>query len=401
MLDFYEDKSFARKRISFVIQEHPEGKETIWFEPYLLKSQSKFGFLIDYKFRRNIDKPFSKRMQQLSLSLDKYGRENKSFYADRFAKIQEFIDQNSTIISPLNGQGNAINVDLKLLRLTAMMLDKKTYIFHNSMTHNSQYIGIKQFSPFENLADNPTIYFVYRKGERHLSVELYKALRGDSFPNIFPGMKKMFGIEFDGKTVVGIPITNFDETEMMEVRDKILSASSDKPKIALLIAPWKSDDEEDSEEYFRVKHIFISSKIPTQVVRAETLEKSSRLQWSASNIGLQCFAKLGGKPWKVHARHQRCLIIGIGQSHRVDWINQERKICRYYAYSVLTDSSGLFKELKVLGIADDEENYLHQLKSSIEQILAQYGKSYDHYVIHAPYKIRKVELDSIEEVLRL
>ena len=90
-MHFDEERDFARKRVVFTLQTYHEGETAIWLQAYYLKSVKKFGFLIDFWFRKSSDTPFSKRVQQLSLSLDQYGKENRNFYSDRYDKIQEFI----------------------------------------------------------------------------------------------------------------------------------------------------------------------------------------------------------------------------------------------------------------------------------------------------------------------
>lgn len=392
-----QDIGFARKRVLFTLQEHPEGIEIVWLQAYYLKSARKFGFLIDFHFKKNDDVPFSMRVQQLSLSLDKHGRENKNFYSDRYDKLQDFINRYFEEIFPLRNESNSIGVARKLIQLPTKSLEKKNYVFSDEHTHDSQFMGIKQYRPLEALDRNPTIFFVYRQQDRLVSLDLYKALRGERFPTVFPGTETMFGFSMTPSNVRGIVVSDFKESEMQRVRDTLLE-SGNGPVLAILVAPWDDEEVEDSQDYFRTKHIFVSARIPSQVVRLYTLERDYRLQWSTSNIALQCFAKLGGKPWKVQPRHRRCLIIGIGQSHRESYSNGKRSIEKYYAYSVLTDSSGLFKELRVLGRSNEPREYLDQLKKNVAGIVRDHRETFDRFVIHAPYKIRADELDSIKEV---
>lgn len=398
--EFYEHKDFISQKIYFIQEKHLEGDEIISFESFFLKSASKFGFLVDFNFKKKPDIPFSKKVQQLSLSLDKYGRENKSYYVDRFNKIQEFIVSNIDKIFPLALNSEPISIEKKLLQLPAKTLSKKIYIFGNDNTHNSQFMGIKRFNPLENLEGEPKIFFIFRESDRLLSLDLYEALRGKRFPNLFPGMFKMFNINLSTVNVKGIPVSNFSLDEMIIAKNKIIDSKIDCPVIAIMIAPWNEEDKESSKEYFQAKYIFIKDKIPTQVVRVHTLEKDTRLQWSVSNIALQCFSKLGGKPWIVQAKHKNCLIIGIGQSHRQTIVNGKRTIEKYYAYSILTDSSGLFKEIKVLGKSDKKEDYLTQLKENINEIITENSNHFNNFVIHAPYKIRTYELKAIEDLIK-
>jgi len=395
-LQFDEENDFAVKRISFTLKTEPEGESTIWLQAYYLKSVRKFGFLIDFRFKKKADVPFSKRVQQLSLSLDQYGRENRSFYSDRYDRVQEFVATYFNRVFPLRYEDGVMEVSNRLVNLPANTLDKKQYLFCDDQIDSSQFMGLKRFGPLVSLDQKPYLFFVYREHDRLASLELYKALRGETFPNIFQGTEKMFGFPVTSQNVKGLAVSSFAKDEMERVRDTILSGNH-TPVLVVLIAPWENDDEEDSQEYFRTKHVFVKAGIPSQVVRLFTVERDTRLQWSTSNIALQCFSKLGGKPWKVKPKYGRCLIIGIGQSHREVVSNGIRHIERYYAYSVLTESSGLFRELRVLGQSQNRDDYLTELKQSIERIVLDNRDSFDRFVIHAPYKIRRDELKSIQE----
>lgn len=397
-IEFEEHNSRFEKNIFFILQTYPEGREVISLQSYYLKAKEEFGFLIDFRFQKNEDTPFSKRVQQLSLSLDKYGKENRSFYSDKYNKIQYFVNKFIDHIFPLEYEPNSIDINSKLTQITADTLDKKIYVFRNEKTCNSQFVGVKRFSPLSALSKTPKIFFVFRQKDRLLSLDLYKSLRGDKFPSLFPGTETFFGFPMSRQNVEGITISSFEEGEIELARDKIIRSGS-SPCIALLIAPWNREEDEDSEDYYRTKHTFASAQIPSQVVRRYTLEKDSRLQWSTSNIALQCFVKLGGMPWKVRPRHNRCLIIGVGQSHRESFENGRRRIEKYYAYSVLTDSSGLFKELRILSRSDKPQEYIDQLSKSIETIVGDYSDEFDSYVIHAPYKIKEQSLEAIKNTL--
>jgi Piwi domain len=398
-ISFREEFDFTGRRVSFTLNHYEEGEEIVWLQSYYLKSERQFGFLIDFHFRKKRDVPFSRRVQQLSLSLDSKGRENKNYYSDRYDKVGQFISKYFRAIFPLPHGDQPIKVSEKLIRLDASALDKKRYVFCNGQSNDSQFTGIKSCGPFSSLVSTPTIFFVYRQQDRLLSLDLYRALRGETFPNIFPGTEKMFGFSLTPQNLKGIAVSDFRIAEMERVRNIARSKIADGPVLVVLIAPWNDEDQEDSQEYFIAKHTFVSAQIPSQVVRLYTLEQDSRLKWSASNIALQSFAKLGGKPWIVQPKHGRCLIIGLGQSHRENYSDEKRQIEKYYAYSVLTDSTGLFKELRVLGCSDDSTNYLKQLRSSIQRIVEEHSESYDRFVIHVPYKIRKRELNSVRQVL--
>ncbi len=72
------------RRIGFFIKDYREGHETVWIEPFFLKTKKVFGVLADFEFRKAEGVTFGKKIQQLSLSLDKNYKENRNFYVDRF-----------------------------------------------------------------------------------------------------------------------------------------------------------------------------------------------------------------------------------------------------------------------------------------------------------------------------
>ena len=115
------------------------------------------------------------------------------------------------------------------------------------------------------------------------------------------------------------------------------------------------------------------------------------MKWSAAGIGLQIFAKLKGTPWKVRPRTERCLIVGIGQAHR----EVNKRIERFFAYSVLTDSSGDFAEVRVLGDAQEEDQYIESFSASLWKIFEDYSDRFSSFVVHTTFAIRRSELDSI------
>jgi len=147
--------------------------------------------------------------------------------------------------------------------------------------------------------------------------------------------------------------------------------------------------------YYNTKFLSISHEEPCQVVTVDTLKNRSTLKWAAASIGLQLFAKAGGIPWKVLPSNERCLIIGLGQAHD----EEDGKVKRYFSYSVLTDSSGIFKDIQVLSHSSIESNYLNDLGDKLQDLIQKHAQEYDKFAIHSPFKIRKNELDIIKNKL--
>ena len=64
-------------------------------------------------------------------------------------------------------------------------------------------------------------------------------------------------------------------------------------------------------------------------------------------------------------------------------------------FSVLSDSSGLFREIRVLGESPDRSTYISALRSNLRQVLEESAASFNRVVIHTSFKLRYEEIDAI------
>ena len=386
-----------RPRIEIVIGEFPEGRQVMSIEPYFQRNIQKFGFLLDFRFHPvapNID---SIPAQKLSLSLDEDGKSNKDYYADRWIQNVRFVGTYFPKIFPLYLAPNQkLLVLSKPAETVHKLLDRKHYIVGNRQQYNSQFMGIKKFGPLRMAPDDSRLYFIYREAEQPLSRMLFRALRGDTF-RTFEGMQRMFGCPISSKNVQGVKISSFTDSEIDRIRDQLDRVAKTKNIVPVIITPFsRLDQPEQNRAYWKLKHAFLSKGIPIQVVSTKTMTDREQLKWSVAGIGLQIFAKAGGQPWKVQPKTPHCLIIGIGQAHQLS----ESGIERYFAYSILTDSSGVFREVRVLANADREDQYIDSFSANLQQIVKRYSSEFSNFAVHSTFSIRRAELDAIADVLQ-
>lgn len=384
------------RRIEITTEAFPEGKQVVSLEPYLLRSIGKFGFLADFRFRPTEEYRGTRQAQQLSLSLDKNGQQNSNYYADRHAHLVSFVNRFHDIIFPVHLPGGfRLQVARQLVKLSPERLDVKTYMVGADRESKSQFMGVKRNGPLEKCPDDAGLYFIFKEEHRPLSRELFLALRGDTF-HTFPGMEEMFHLPVSGNRVKGDALEDFSDREIKRIRDRVVADAAGRKVVPIFLTPFSRHDEpEENEAYWKLKHAFLSKGLPIQVVASETVSNKNKLKWSASGIGLQVFAKLGGIPWKVRPRTDRCLIVGIGQAHQVS----ESGIERFFAYSVLTNSSGVFEEVRVLGEAKEEEHYYESFLTGLRKIFEDYSDRFSSFVVHSTFKIRRRELQYISEAL--
>ena len=388
-----------RKSVEIVQQVHVQGSEVVILEPYFLRSKWIFGFLVDFRFHPNEDHRRTRKALQLSLSLDRHGQQNLSYYADRYTQFATYLDGLHKQIFPLKlPREQTLATESRLVAITPSILDMKKYVVGSEVESRSQFMGVKQSGPFRKI-DKPQdtqLCFLYRQEDRTLSHDLYRALRGDTF-RTFPGMQEMFNFPLSKDNVKGVALKNFSISEINRIRDEVSPYATSRRLVPIVLTPFSRHDQpEDNAHYWHLKHAFLSCGLPIQVVATETVSDKNILKWATASIGLQIFAKAGGTPWKVQPRIERCLIVGIGQAHR----KIDEHFERYFAYSVLTNSSGEFKEVRVLGDERDESKYLEAFGANLGQIFKDYSSQFSNFVVHSTFAIRRNELDRISAALQ-
>ena len=388
-----------RPRVEILKDKFPEGSQVISLEPYLLRSRGKrgkFGFLANFHFHPAEGHRGTPRARQLSLSLDKHGQQNLNHYADRYSHFVDYVKKFHNRIFPIcMPSGQKVAVGSRFVELDPKTLDMKKYVFGYGRESMSQFMGVKQAGPFEKNDQNTHLYFLYRQEDRPLSHDLYRALRGDTF-GTFPGMESMFRFPISKKNVSGAILSDFSSREIHRICNQVVADTAGRKVVPIVLSPFsRLDEPEDNKPYWELKHAFLSNGMPIQVVATDTVADKNKLKWSTAGIGLQLFAKAGGKPWKVRPRNERCLIVGVGQAHH----RSEEGIDRFFAYSVLTDSSGVFEEVRILGKNRDSEHYIESFSSNLRKIFSDYSSRFSSFVVHATFAIRRCELDSIAEAL--
>lgn len=386
-IKLYNHKNdFNELRTYFEIERFAEGVRSVWLEPYFLKKNNKFGFLIGFRFFLNKNQPFNKRVQQLSFSIDNDGRSNKNFHIDSFKYLKEFTGRLNNSINPI---ANGISISQSFEPIESNLLATKIYEFAGGKTSNSQFNGIMSNGPFQQVNNNLQYVFLFREAEKSLMIELMNALNGDKY-NTFKGLEKFKLPRIKPKeNLTAIRITDFSDEEIERAVAEIPTQGN---RIVISVFPR-------SEErfYYSLKNRCLKDNILLQVIHNETILNEYIFKWSVSSIGLQIFSKLGGTPWLVKSTNQKTLMIGIGHSQSRD--TKTNKIQRFYAYSVLVESTGKFVSIKPLANHSDKSEYLNEIARNVGSLIEE-NQSYSKIVFHLPYKIKQEEIDIIKKAIQ-
>lgn len=395
--EIFETNKDKYHRQYFTINNHKEGTETVWLEPYFLSKTNSFGFLIDFKFfvdedyKMTILGTVDKRILQLSGTLDNQGKSNKEFYIFKNEKIKIFLNKFYPTIKEF-GHNSNFTIPNKLLELKSFLLEPKTYLFENDRENKSPYFGLQANAPLQKPKNETNFIFVFKDSDRNIAIDLLKGLKGESFPQQFAGIENLFKIKFNNSNITGKKVIEINDEILNDLVSEIKGSSTN---LLPIILTNSKTNELDEKLYYKIKHKFTSNDIACQVVTKELVNNSYSLKYSLSNIGLQIFAKSGGKPWKIKPALNDCLIIGIGSKNKetytqIDEKIRVKKIEKYFTYSVLTDSSGIFKEIQILSEDEQEENYYTKLVQKLKSIIntaIQEGNR--NIVVHTPHRISK------------
>ena len=318
-------------------------------------------------------------------------RRNANFYADKRAKIERFLQQRFDVLSSLTFQGATAQLVRTFESIPAQTLERKVYLVNGDRECSGPFSGILRHGALGPIAACPPIIFMFREQERQAARDLVRALRGQVSHLNFVGFQKLFRVELP---VSGSPVllTDFSLAEMRRALDE--TQHSSPQGLPVLILPGSETD-----GYVTHKATFTSAGVATQVCTTETLADDLTLKWSVGNIALQIFCKAGGKPWKIKPTDERCLIIGISQSHRESVSRGERSVEKYFAFSILTDSSGLFQSIEVIGQGATREEYLKQLTQNLATLLVAKAADFSKVVLHTSFKLRNEEMLVIENVV--
>jgi hypothetical protein len=382
--------------IDFVINEFNEGNQVVYIQPYFLKSQGKFGFLIDFKFKQNEQIDFNREAQKLSLSLDRNYRSNRDFYKEKYYMISKLFGK-----IPSFKLGNSdVSLSSSLYSLPSNFLDKKNYIFRNNNISNSQFNGVKKFGAFKEI-ENPNVhfYFIFSEKNKGLANDIFLSLIGKKSPGTFPGMKSMFNIDIDKYNVSSILFENQSidgANQVLAELENQISKNASKTPFVLYIEE-NNHEEIYQELYGFFKLNLLKRGIAFQVVTNEKLGNQDTLKWSISSVGLQIFSKLGGIPWLVKPSKENCLILGIGQAYGKE--DENGVITKQFAYSVCIDSTGLFKKVEILSKdVTDRESFNASISENLEALLkSEDFKGYKKCAIHIPFKVSRGVVEAIRK----
>jgi hypothetical protein len=276
-----------------------------------------------------------------------------------------------------------------------------------SRSASQAYQGVSAHGPFDNskvpaLGDG-ALLFVFPEVHQGLGHRLAEAWL--SGVGNFKGFETMFRTPVaTGQALRSLSVSTdlrSPSAAALAYRTAISSWASEPrdqdPRLALVLVPhsepWQTD-----RPYYEAKAAFANLGVPSQMVTIELLADKRQFQWSAANIALASFAKLGGVPWTVEApAEDDDLIIGIGRRE----VGPEGQRRRIFGYAVTFVSNGMYRQTWSFTPAADQDTYVARLGQCVEAALrADLDTQPRRLVIHLASRTGADEIETVRRAMQ-
>ena len=294
--------------------------------------------------------------------------------------------------------------------LELMRVRHPTFVFDPAKEKVSNWHdkGLIEHGPFDSEA--------FQKKEPKLVVIVPEQYKGEveqfisSFKNGVPNSY------FEKGFIRKYHLTNFGKLDIMSSKIAVENLAESYRDACLLALEKNSYDlaivviEErfhdlfgDNNPYLVAKSIFMSQGIPVQEVEIETVRGPGR-PFVLNNIGLACYAKLGGIPWTISSLHPVAheLVIGLGSAN----ISAGRltPAQRYVGITTVFNSDGNYL-LSNISREVEFKDYQEELTRSLVQIVSELSKRHAwmkgdtvRLIFHQTFKpFRDVEVQAIKD----
>jgi len=291
--------------------------------------------------------------------------------------------------------------------VNAHILPAVQFAFGHEQSRPDKLRGLVEFGPYRALANEPIFGFVFPTEYRDYANRLFLALKNGV--GSFKGVESTFRFRLTKEQVFqvsGFTVRGKNPHDAAQVYEQAIlnwnaGAASPKPHMFFILHPQTSASEPDTP-YYACKARLLAEGILSQSVTTELLADEPKFRWSAANIALGAFVKLGGIPWIVYGKElDQELIIGLGRSYLFD--PQSRQTTGYMGFTACFSARGLFQFVALAEVTDDRRKYLKLLgdvvSTSLERAEAL-GRGVSSVTLHVPKHMSREEMDAVYGAVR-
>lgn len=342
---------------------------------------------------RSLEEVTAKSICPPDISRQRNGAPKKFNYRERFENLKKFAEDSLyDLDSPYFFIEKSGFKYVHPNDFHSVFSDQNLLVFGNNKPAINAVIGMREYGPFRKAADSERkkLLFIYKN--RDDANTLYKYLKNGL--KHFPGLLSYVGIPVAlAGPDKGFPYVNANT--LPDELERFLSEHYPDPFypdiLAVVIGPFKryESEEEESENYYRLKKILLQKGIASQCISPKTL-RDYGVHYSLPNIAIAILAKFGGVPWKLSTKKTNELIVGFN-TKLVDGD-------RYLGSAVFFDNEGKLGGIKGLP-ADDKAALIQSLRVAITDYTSHVGKP-DRLIIHYYKPTSGQEIKSILNMLK-
>lgn len=271
--------------------------------------------------------------------------------------------------------------------------------------------GLMAYGPFKPVPiARPRFGFFFPADRRDDANKLYLALKNGI--GLFRGVENTFRFALSKQQVFPVPVGGVEigaradhSKNARAYASAILSwngsTAEGRPDMFFVLHP-KTGESEASTPYYECKARLLGAGILSQNVTLDLLANRSQFEWSAANIALGAFVKLGGVPWVVRGEElDQDLIIGLGRAYVFD--SQTRRNTGYMAFTTCFSARGPLRFISLAEFAKTKKEYLDALRKVVGVSLSradEIGSSVTTLTVHAPKEMQREEMEVIRAAVR-
>lgn len=289
----------------------------------------------------------------------------------------------------------------------AHLLPAVQFAFRDDQSRSDKLRGLLDFGPYRDLTGKPTFGFVFPNEYRDYANRLYLALKNGI--GSFNGVESMFRFPLSKDQVFQVSdfsIKNKSPHDAAKLYESAIlnwqaAQMQSRPDMFFILHPHTPASEADTP-YYACKARLLSEGVLSQNVTVDLLEDEPKFRWSAANIALGAFVKLGGIPWIVYGKElEQELIVGLGRSYLFD--PQTRLTTGYMGFTVCFSARGQFEFLALANVTDKRKEYLNLLGEVVATSLKKaesLGRIISSLTLHVPKEMSREELDVVFSAVR-
>ena len=347
---------------------------------------------------------------------------NRGIFRDRLASIIQTLAPNREKILSIPlcfDTARRLEIDMEPVKpklaaedgaLSYFSFPQPGFIYHGGVRWDTpkKIDGLIKLGPYKPLQKHKPVFgFIFPEKYREDARRLFSALRDGI--GMFRGLPNWFQVAFNKDQVThisgfDIPDSASNEESSKRYAEAVTKWINGKPQVIpdlFFVVHDKTDSHEEDTPYYVCKSLLLQQGILTQNVTVNLLRNPSQFQWSAANIALASFSKLGGTAWTVDPCSKRSsLIIGIGRAEKQDPTSRTKK--RYQAFTTCISSRGVFGFSYVSPEVDTEDELTDRLASAAVSALQRADKlelQFDSLVIHLTGDLKWEERRAVEQAI--